>query len=345
MALGGRQGRSRRIFAEKGNFMNLCESVMSRLFLGLALMAFCQRGALGAGFLDNFDDMNVTDNNPVTWVENFGGAIGDLFAGTYDASTGDYRFINPNAGTNQMLSFVNGQIFSDVHIRTQGMVIPNPADPTTMNQGNLAIPARLDPATLSGYIFYFDTDFNLGALILGPGFDVLADESFDFNELPGNFDGDDDVDGNDFLVWQQQVGGPGSADADASGTVDDADLAVWEADFGKVALSPLTEVVFEASVVGNQLSARVWPVGQPRPAEPQFTYTDLIGNSAAGVVGLAYDDDAVDTTGVYRFFEVQDTPFVGGGGVSAIPEPAGLASIVTALTCAGVFRKRSQAAR
>jgi hypothetical protein len=125
------------------------------------------------------------------------------------------------------------------------------------------------------------------------------------------------------LIWQEQVGGPGSADADGSGTVDAADLAIWQADFGKVRLSPLTEVVFEASVVGDVLSARVWPVGQPRPDAPQFTYTNDDPNLpkfAAGVVGLGYDDDGEDTTGVYRFFEAQDTPFV--GGVSAVPEPA-----------------------
>ena len=36
----------------------------------------------------------------------------------------------------------------------------------------------LDPTTLSGYAFYFDTDFNLGALILQGGV-AVADESLD----------------------------------------------------------------------------------------------------------------------------------------------------------------------
>jgi hypothetical protein len=299
-----------------------------------------QTAAVAAGFNDTFDDMNVTDGNPVTWVENFGGVLGDLFAGTYDASTGDYRFINPNENTNQMISFVNGQAFSEVHIRTQGFVTPNPADPENLEEGNLAILARLDPATLSGYAFYFDTDFNLGALVLVGGDDIV-DESFDFDDLTGNFDGDDDVDGNDFLVWQQQVGGPGSADGDGSGTVDAADLALWQTGFGRRRLSPLTEVVFEASVVGNVLSARVWPVGEARPEEPQFTYTDEANLFPTGAVGLGYDDDAEDTSGTYRFFEVQDTPFASGGGVNAVPEPTGLASLVAAaLTAAGLFRKR-----
>jgi hypothetical protein len=315
-----------------------------RVVLGLALALVGQAAAWAAGFLDDFEDNNVTDGNPVTWVADLGGS--GLFPGTYQASGGNYNLIDPTGDFNQMITFVNGQSFGDVHIRTQGKVVPNPADPELMNEGNLSILARLDPTTLSGYAFYFDTDFNLGVIILENGA-AVEDESFDFDEMAGNFDGDDDVDGNDFLIWQQEVGGPGSADADGSGTVDAADLAIWQADFGKVRLSPLTEVVFEASVVGQVLSARVWPVGQPRPDEPQFTYTNddpLLPKFTAGVIGLGYDDDGVDTTGLYRFFEAKDMPFV-DGGVSAVPEPAGLALLVAALTSAGVLRKRSPAAR
>jgi hypothetical protein len=47
----------------------------------------------------------------------------------------------------------------------------------------------------------------------------------------GDFDGDSDVDGGDFLAWQQQFGGPGSADANNSGTVDGADLQIWKNNF------------------------------------------------------------------------------------------------------------------
>lgn len=322
--------------------MSLYQS-MCRVVLGLALASLGQAVALAAGFVDDFEDNNVTDGNPVTWVADLGGS--GLFPGTYQAFEGNYNLIDPTGGFNQMITFVNGQAFGDVHIRTQGKVVPNPADPEFLNEGNLSILARLDPTTLSGYAFYFDTDFNLGVIILQNG-EAVADESFDFDALNGNFDGDDDVDGNDFLIWQQEVGGPGAADADGSGTVDAADLAIWQADYGKVTLSPLTEVVFEASVVGDVLSARVWPVGQPRPDEPQFTYTNDDPNLpkfSTGVIGLGYDDDGKDTTGLYRFFEASDTPFT-GGGAGAVPEPAGLASMAVALTCAGAWRRRSRGA-
>ncbi len=50
-----------------------------------------------------------------------------------------------------------------------------------------------------------------------------------------NFDGDDDVDGDDFLTWQRHTGGPGAfidGDANHNGTIDGADLAIWETQYG-----------------------------------------------------------------------------------------------------------------
>lgn len=54
-------------------------------------------------------------------------------------------------------------------------------------------------------------------------------------EPSADFDGDDDVDGVDFLTWQQGFGGPGDlADGDANedGQVDGADFDVWKQQFG-----------------------------------------------------------------------------------------------------------------
>ncbi len=51
-----------------------------------------------------------------------------------------------------------------------------------------------------------------------------------------DFDVDGDVDGADFLAWQQNVGATGATrnqgDADGNGTVDDQDLAGWQASYG-----------------------------------------------------------------------------------------------------------------
>jgi hypothetical protein len=54
-------------------------------------------------------------------------------------------------------------------------------------------------------------------------------------DVDADFDGDDDVDGNDFLIWQRNVGdGTTQAEGDANGddVVDGADLAAWEGAFG-----------------------------------------------------------------------------------------------------------------
>ncbi len=56
---------------------------------------------------------------------------------------------------------------------------------------------------------------------------------------PGDFNGDGNVDGRDFLVWQRQVGQTGyyplqqkDADTNADGIVDSADLALWHEYYG-----------------------------------------------------------------------------------------------------------------
>jgi hypothetical protein len=58
-------------------------------------------------------------------------------------------------------------------------------------------------------------------------------------EHPGDYDGDMDVDGHDFLAWQRALGSPANpagsgADGDASGTVGGGDLPVWRNNFGTV---------------------------------------------------------------------------------------------------------------
>ena len=53
--------------------------------------------------------------------------------------------------------------------------------------------------------------------------------------LPGDFNGDDVVDGNDFLAWQRSLGSTMNLAADGSlnGTVDGDDLAIWKENFGR----------------------------------------------------------------------------------------------------------------
>ncbi len=67
---------------------------------------------------------------------------------------------------------------------------------------------------------------------------VNWDDMF-FGPVSADFDGDGDVDGDDFLAWQRGAGTtanatPADGDANIDGAVNDEDLAVWELQFGTV---------------------------------------------------------------------------------------------------------------
>ena len=70
--------------------------------------------------------------------------------------------------------------------------------------------------------------------------------------ISANFDGDDDVDGEDFLIWQRFAGGPGGfsqGDANLNGIVDEDDLANWEAQYGlPIPLSAISAIPEPQSV-------------------------------------------------------------------------------------------------
>jgi len=57
-------------------------------------------------------------------------------------------------------------------------------------------------------------------------------------EYVGDYDENGAVDGNDFLLWQRELGNAATpsgsgADGDLSGTIDAGDLAVWQSNFGQ----------------------------------------------------------------------------------------------------------------
>jgi hypothetical protein len=70
-----------------------------------------------------------------------------------------------------------------------------------------------------------------------------------------DFDGDDDVDGEDFLIWQRGLGvgtTQGAGDANASGSVNGDDLAIWRAQFG---IPPTTPSVVAIPEPGSAVLA------------------------------------------------------------------------------------------
>ncbi|MEO2048381.1 MAG: hypothetical protein ABGX16_17655 [Pirellulales bacterium] len=82
-----------------------------------------------------------------------------------------------------------------------------------------------------------------------------------------DFDGDGDVDGFDFLIWQRESGASGQSpfspgDANGDGNINDVDLAIWHGQFGVAPLSAITSAVPEpmglATMVLGLLSLAVY---------------------------------------------------------------------------------------
>jgi hypothetical protein len=101
-----------------------------------------------------------------------------------------------------------------------------------------------------------------------------------FAQVPrGDYDGDADVDGNDFLQWQRYLGrtntgatGDPLPDGDQDGNVDGDDLAIWRDNFGAGAEPPQllsAAVTTTAPFVASIAEARLDPsVAEARIADP-----------------------------------------------------------------------------
>lgn len=81
------------------------------------------------------------------------------------------------------------------------------------------------PALTGGLIWDASNLLQTGELSVITG--AIADNA--------DFDGDGDVDGRDFLIWQRGFGGPASlatGDANSDGQVNELDLAIWQDQYG-----------------------------------------------------------------------------------------------------------------
>lgn len=94
------------------------------------------------------------------------------------------------------------------------------------NVGNAAVQTQLDQASA-----------DLAALEVSNARAIL-----DALAVPGDFNGDGQADGGDFLVWQRQAGATGlyplntlAADGNVDGVVNELDLAIWKAASGGAA--------------------------------------------------------------------------------------------------------------
>lgn len=136
----------------------------SLLLAALACVASV-RTATAVSWYDDFNDGSVTDGSPFTWEQNLFG----FFPGNYTVTAGDYTLSNPgNTDNDQQVTWNDGPVFTDLYMRTQGIVLPGSAPNET--GGNLALLGRLDPNSVSSYILYIDAGGGLGLQIsLGGG--------------------------------------------------------------------------------------------------------------------------------------------------------------------------------
>jgi hypothetical protein len=99
--------------------------------------------------------------------------------------------------------------------------------------------------------------------------------------LDGDFDGDQDVDGADFLLWQCTLGTsvtPGlGADSNGSGVIDGGDLTAWTANFGHTAAAPASGSVPEpaSGIVGGLACAALFSFNWRRSRRPNHGRRDL----------------------------------------------------------------------
>jgi hypothetical protein len=98
--------------------------------------------------------------------------------------------------------------------------------------------------------------------------------------IPGDYDGDAFVNGNDFLAWQRGLGSPvtpagSGADGDNSGTVDAGDLTVWRNAY------PTVVVAAAAAVVAADEPEALTETAQAESAPVNYTSVA----QAAGAVG------------------------------------------------------------
>ena len=176
-----------------------------------------------------------------------GGVLNQLFVEWIDGD-GDIHFLN--TGTSVTTNTWNHVAFTLTATAAELWVAGETGDYVLLD----AVSGG-DFAGTSGEVIIFEPlGFTIGRGMYNNGVtdwsDALIDEvrlsdtalsptEFLFETAPivenANFDGDSDIDGNDFLTWQRNAGGAGSqsdGDANGDGLVNGADLAIWENQYG-----------------------------------------------------------------------------------------------------------------
>jgi hypothetical protein len=150
---------------------------------------------------------------------------GSLVPGSYTGLAGAPGFpAGNNDGTGWEAADSNDPLEIIESFLTGSSAIPNDGQPISL--GNAFLPGATQDLSFTYHVAGDGADATTGFIeyLSGP---VLA----------ADFDGDGDVDGDDFLLWQGGFGTPSGAlkedgDADDDGDVDGDDFLVWQSEFG-----------------------------------------------------------------------------------------------------------------
>lgn len=176
-------------------------------------------GGTSAGFIGSIDDYLLLDNAATSVEIAMIHGLGRLAGVTFGAQ-------NASMTSTQILDVLNAY-------NTQGSAFAGPT--TWMYEASVGA----GPIGTIG-----------GSLAGGDAFIVLGSDGSGVKSVPlvpGDFDGDGDLDGADFVVWQTNFpinGGATLTDGDATGdgNVDGADFAVWQNGFPSPSTSGITTI-------------------------------------------------------------------------------------------------------
>jgi len=221
----------------------------------------------------DFTGLNGVDLTPVgkseLWSDQAGGGLGqDLEGLTVGPSLGDGKWVLFGVVDNS--DYISTNTVVSLEIESSTPVSPGldtadfDEDGDVDGKDFLQWQRGFNVASLAGLGHgdaNFDGDIDAADEMIWEGqFGVSASPSID-----ADFDQDNNIDGNDFLIWQRGRTTLAEGDSDGSMTVDGVDLANWESRFGDV-ISPLTAIqtVPEPSTLGLLLVGTLAVVARRR---------------------------------------------------------------------------------
>jgi hypothetical protein len=169
--------------------------------------------------------------------------------------------------------------------------------------------------------------------VQGGRIDIGAHESELAPSLPADFDGDNDVDGSDFLSWQRNVGSTNATkadgDANGNGAVNGQDLAAWRSGFGQG--GGVVVAASSASVAASSAALEAGESVGPPAANGDLSRIGSLGIPGAGTIGTkpaAEVDEATFAFPAAADWGLPALAWDAAEGFSALDDDAELSSLL-----------------